>query len=89
MRSQRRVADSERLHPVMWVLLIVGAVATIGSMYFFEVEATWLHGLLSALVGGVLGLTLFVIYDLDDPFDGVWFVGPDPIVRAVHAENAA
>jgi hypothetical protein len=82
VRSERRLADSERLHPVMWVLLLVGAVATIGSMFFFALEAIWVQGLLSALVGGVLGFTLFIIHDLDDPFDGVWSVGPEPIVRA-------
>jgi hypothetical protein len=83
VRSERRLSDSERLHPVMWLLLVAGAVATIGSMFFFTVQEVWIQGMLSALVGGVLGFTMFVIHDLDDPFDGVWYVGPAPIERAV------
>jgi hypothetical protein len=89
VRAERRLSDSERLHPVMWMLLIVGAVATVGSMMFFTLETMLLQALLSAAVGGVLGFILFIIHDLDDPFDGVWSIGPDPIEQAVGIRAAA
>lgn len=83
VRSKRRGADHERLHPVMWTLLVVGGMATTSSMFFFRIDSVAVHAVLSALLGGGLGFILFLIHDLDDPFDGVWRLDAAPIERAV------
>ena len=81
LRSKRLLMDQQRLHPIMWVLLIGGSVFTVGSMSFFQLESAWLHAVLSALVGGVLSFILYLIWDLDNPFDGIWQVEVEPIRR--------
>jgi hypothetical protein len=87
MRSKRLLMDDQRLHPIMWVLLIGGSVFTVGSMAFFRLESAWLHAALSALVGGVLAFILYLISDLDDPFHGIWQVEVDPIRRVLGAAD--
>jgi hypothetical protein len=81
LRSKRLLMDQQRLHPIMWVLLVGGSIFTVGSMAFFQLESGWLHAVLSALVGGVLAFILYLIWDLDDPFDGIWQVEVEPIRR--------
>ena len=83
LRSKRLLMDDQRMHPIMWVLLIGGSIFTIGSMSFFQLESAWLHAVLSALVGGVLAFILYLIYDLDDPFHGIWQVEVEPIRRVL------
>jgi hypothetical protein len=83
LRSKRLLMDQQRMHPIMWVLLIGGTLFTVGSMSFFQLESAWLHAILSALVGGVLAFVLYLIYDLDDPFHGIWQVEVEPIRRVL------
>jgi hypothetical protein len=89
MRSKRLMMDEQRMHPIMWTLLIGGAVFTVGSMMFFQLESAWLHAVLSALVGGVLAFILYLVSDLDDPFHGIWQVEVEPISRVLASSAPA
>ena len=87
LRSKRLLMDQQRMHPIMWTLLIGGALFTVASMALFQMESAWLHAVLSALLGGVLTFILFLVHDLDDPFDGIWQVEVEPISRALDAAS--
>jgi hypothetical protein len=85
LRSKRLLMNEQRMHPIMWVLLIGGSVFTVGSMAFFQIDSSWVHAVLSALMGGVLAFVLYLIHDLDSPFEGVWQVEVKPIWRVLRS----
>lgn len=62
---------------LMWIALIVGGLVVVTTTFFFVPSNVALH---SALVGGVaalITLNLFLIYSLDNPFNGWPSIAPD------------
>lgn len=85
-RTHRLICCRARLPSTLWALLLVGAVVTVGSMYFFGLERFWPHALMTAAMAASVAFVLYVILDLDNPFWGDWRVGPEPIGRLFHRE---
>jgi hypothetical protein len=85
-RNHRLISCRLRLPPMMWLLLITGAVLTVGSMFFFGLPSFCAHAMMTAALAGLITFMLFVILDLDNPFWGDWRVTPEPIRRAVPDE---
>ena len=69
-RRMRLVAAEERTPAVLWVVLILGGVATIGFTYLFGLEATWANRLMVATLAAVISLALFTVGVLEHPFSG-------------------
>ena len=67
----------ESLPTVLWVVLIVGGMVTVGFAYLFGLEDTGAHMLMVASLAGVIALVLFTIGVLDHPFSGSARVGPE------------
>lgn len=79
-----------RLPILLWLLLLSGAAGTVGSMYLFGSEQFWPLATMTASLAGAVSFMLFLIRDLDNPFQGDWRVVPDPILAAVvQAETLA
>jgi Protein of unknown function (DUF4239) len=76
-RRARLAAASQGMPPLVWPTLLFGAVINIGFLYLFGLDRTFPNGLMMAIVGGMLGLVLFVIYQVEYPFSGGLSVGPD------------
>lgn len=72
-----------RLPVLLWLLLLSGAVGTVGSMYLFGVERFWPLAAMTASLAGAVSFMLFLIHDLDNPFRGEWKATPVPILAAV------
>lgn len=72
-----------RLPPTLWILLVTGAISTVGSMYFFGLGQFWSLALMTAGLAGEVSFVLFLIHDLDTAFSGDWQVRPDPIQRVL------
>jgi hypothetical protein len=70
LRASRIDDSSSGLPPVLWFVLLVGAVATIGLSYLFEAQNFWLQAILTILLTGVICMTFCIIIDLDFPFTG-------------------
>lgn len=77
-----------RLPPTLWILLVTGAISTVGSMYFFGLEEFWSLALMTAGLAGEVSFVLFLIHDLDTAFSGDWQVRPDPIQRVLEQAEA-
>jgi hypothetical protein len=77
-RRLRIVAAGGGLSNVMWAVIWVGAVITIGVAYFFKIPDVKLHGILVGLIAGFLSMVLFMITMNDKPFFGYMAVPPDP-----------
>ena len=53
---------------MMWAVIWVGAVISIGVAYLYRIEDGRLHSILIALMAGFLGVVLFMIVINDRPF---------------------
>lgn len=96
LRTSRLSSARARMPLAMKILLMTGAVITIGSMYLLAFENVWIHAVVTGALAGAIAHILFLIVDLDDAFAGDWQVAKAPYVRArrnferdVHLASAA
>ena len=85
-RRLRVDAVSSGLSNVMWSVIWVGAIISIGVAYLFKIEDPKMHAILVGLMSGFLAMVLFMIVINDKPFYGVDTVKPDAyelIIRKV------
>lgn len=61
----------------MWGVILVGALITIVSSFFFDVGNPRLHRVMTTMLAGVLGLLIFLIAFYDSPFRGTHGIGPE------------
>jgi hypothetical protein len=69
-RRLRLDAVGTGLPGVMWAVIILGAIIGLCSTFFFKVEDVRLHGILVTLLAAFMGLVIFMILALDQPFRG-------------------
>jgi hypothetical protein len=69
-RRMRLVAAEEGIPGVLWAVLILGGVATIGFTYLFGLDNTWAHRLMVITLAAVIGVVLFTIGAMEHPFSG-------------------
>lgn len=84
--ERRRLRDEEhesRLPTVLWVLLIVGGMATVVSSCLLGNDKKWLHYCQVLALTFVVALTLAAIADLAKPFEGAVSVSPASLQRAL------
>jgi len=79
-RSLRLLEVREGIPSILWIVLIVGGVTTVGFTYLFGMKTPRLHLLMVAAFTMVLVLVLATIRSLEYPFDGIVQVGPDAFV---------
>lgn len=77
-RRLRIDAVDNELSGVMWAVIWVGAVLSIGVAYFYKIEDWRLHWILIAMMAGFLAMLLFMIVINDRPFYGYAGVSSDP-----------
>lgn len=65
----------------LWALVIIGGLITIAITIFFDVASLRLHIWMTILLSGLLGLMIFLIATLDNPYRGAVSVGPDAMIR--------
>ena len=69
-RTLRIDAVNNKLSGVMWAVIWVGAVLSIGIAYFYKIEDWRIHWILISMMSGFLALVLFMIVINDRPFYG-------------------
>jgi len=77
-RRLRVDAVSSGLSNIMWAVIWVGAIISIGIAYFFNIPDLKLHAIMVALMGGFLAMVLFMIVVNDKPFYGAVSISSDP-----------
>ena len=88
-RRLRVTAAGDGLSDVMWAVIWVGAVISIGVAYFFKIPDAKLHMILVALIAGFLAMVIFMIVINDKPFFGYSGVSPEPYVYMLERLNPA
>jgi len=76
-RRDRLLDAREGIPLILWVVLVVGAIVTVGFTYLFGLDDTTTHMLMVALLALIIGLILFTIGSLEYPFSGNVRLGPD------------
>jgi hypothetical protein len=76
-RRERMVEAEEGIPAVLWAVLVLGGVITVGFTYLFGLANTWSHRLMVAAVAGLIALVLFTVGSLEYPFSGGTRVGPE------------
>ena len=69
--------------PMLWFLLVGGALVTIGFTYFFGIENAWAHAGMIAALTFVIGGALFVIVQVNHPFAGAVSVSTEAIQQVL------
>lgn len=77
-RNLRIDAVDSGLSGVMWSVIWVGAIISIGIAYFYRLDDAKLHAILVALMSGFLAMVLFMIIINDKPFYGYVSIPSDP-----------
>jgi protein-S-isoprenylcysteine O-methyltransferase Ste14 len=69
-RRTRLVQAEEGIAAVLWVVLVVGGMVTVGFAYLFGLANTWAHRLMVVSLAGVIALVLFTVGAMNYPFSG-------------------
>jgi Protein of unknown function (DUF4239) len=74
MRRLRALSSESGLPAMIWWVMIVGAAASVVLTWLFYVENFRRHLFLTGLYSGLLGLLIFLIAALDNPYRGEFSV---------------
>jgi len=85
LRRVRILSADRTVSVVMWVLLLLGGVATCGFMHAFGVERFRSHLLMTTALTTLILLILHMIAALDNPFGGNPHLTPDAFTRFLQA----
>jgi len=77
MRRIRIFESRQGIPALLWLVLIVGALATISFTFFFGSDNPRAQMLMTSLLAIVIALILYTVLSLDYPFTGGIRVGPD------------
>ena len=88
-REQRMEQFRSRLPPIMWAVLISGAVLVIGSACLSGNEKMLLHSFHVLSISFVILLTLSAVADLARPFEGGASVSSTAFQEVLHRMTAA
>lgn len=78
-RRLRLVSSKTRINWVMWTLICVGGVMTLGYLNLFGMESFRVHVLMTVSMTAMLILILFILYSLDNPFWGDPCIAPEAL----------
>lgn len=77
LRRLRVLSATSGLPVTIWWVVILGAAASIALTWLFSVENAKRHAFLTGIYSGLIGLLIFLIAALDNPYRGEFSVGPD------------
>lgn len=63
----------------LWTLLILGALVSIAVTWYFQLASFSMHFWMTVLFSGLLGLMLYLVAALDNPYRGKVSVSPEPL----------
>jgi len=78
VRRMRLDAVSTGLPSIMWMVILLGALISLASTFFFRVAEVLLHAILVGLLASFIGIVMFMILALDRPFRGDLGISPAP-----------
>ncbi|MGH8793111.1 MAG: DUF4239 domain-containing protein [Stackebrandtia sp.] len=86
-RRLRLLAAADRVPTLMWLLVYLGALATLVLCYSFGIGRGAQARIILLILSGTIGFSIFLIASLDGPFSGDFKVEPEAFVFVL--ENMA
>lgn len=80
-RRLRLFLGQQGIGSVTWLVIGIGGIVTLGFACFFYMERPRTQLLLTGLMGGMLGLMLFLVVAMDHPLWGKFSVRPDAFLE--------
>ena len=80
-RRSRLNSVQASIPTALWTLVILGALACIVITIFFDTASLPMHLWMTGLMSALLGLLIFLVGTLDNPFRGKVSVSPAPLER--------
>lgn len=80
-RRTRINSITAELPSSIWVMVVAGAILSIVVTWFFQTPNIYMHFWLSIVYSILVGLLIYLIISLDNPYRGHITVGPEPLVR--------
>jgi Kef-type K+ transport system membrane component KefB len=77
LRSLRLQSVTGGLPATIWWVVCIGAMLSIGLTWLFLVDSFRLHEILTGVYAGLIGLLVFLMAAMDNPYRGKFSVGPD------------
>jgi hypothetical protein len=77
-----RLHESQNVLPgLLWGMLFVGGIITVGFSFLFGVRSARSQAVITVLLSATVALLLFLVYAIDRPFQGDLRVGSDTFER--------
>lgn len=76
-RRQRAYGVEKGLPVELWYVVIIGAVLSIVLTWLFALERLGIHLILSGILAMFIGVTVFLIAAMDNPFRGTLSISPE------------
>lgn len=70
IRVKRLISSEESLGILLWIVLVLGGILSICSIFLFYIENFSIQLILSMIISSSIGFLLFVILIFDNPFWG-------------------
>jgi hypothetical protein len=80
-RSIRLDSVTDELPSPLWALIVIGAAICIISTWFFHMQSMKMHIWMTVLFSALIGLMVFMVAALDNPYRGKISVSPEPLER--------
>jgi Protein of unknown function (DUF4239) len=77
LRRNRLRSAVTGLPAPLWVVVLVGAFISIALTWFFDMRSRSMHFWMTVMFSGFLGLQMFLLAIMDNPFRGEISVGPE------------
>jgi len=77
-RRLRYVYYNEDLPSVVWIIIYIGAIITIGFSYFFNTRSFRSQSIMCGTFAALIGLTIMAIAELASPYQGAINVSSSP-----------
>jgi hypothetical protein len=78
LRGRRLQSVREGLPGPLWAVVLIGAFLTIAVTWFFDLKSHSLHFWMTLILSALLGLLIYLLGALDNPFRGDVSVTPEP-----------
>jgi hypothetical protein len=77
LRGIRLKSVVEGLPSSLWSVVLIGAFFNIAVTWFFDMRSQSMHFWMTVMFSGLLGLLIFLLAAMDNPFRGEISVGPE------------
>jgi hypothetical protein len=84
-RRMRISAGTGAIPKIMWFIVLVGAAMNVAVIWMFDLRP-FTHAIIGGTISLFIGLVIYMVAVLDEPFRGVKGIKPDAII-AIHEQS--